>query len=468
MCSSNYFNSNDEKREYCGVVGAYSKKGKNVAHVLYKAMVALQHRGQDAAGIVMWNNGFVEKKGIGLVCDIFKDVDLNNLNGSVGIAHVRYPTTGAGSINNVQPFKTNNIVISHNGQISNYKEICSGLKNKGFKFASSVDSEIVAYLIDEQIKKGRCIEDAIKNLMNVLDGAYSIVGLIKNTLIAFKDPNGIRPLVWGENDEYVLFASETVAFDINNIVYCGELGAGEFATIQNKKVKIKKIKKIAPRQCMFEYIYFSRPDSILNGKNVMEVRERLGIELANIHPAKVDVVIDVPDSARTAAMAYAHTLNLPYKEGLIKNRYVGRTFIMPTQKKRISAVKMKLNVVKGVVNGKKVVLVDDSIVRGTTLKEIISCVRKAGASEVHVRITCPPIRAPCFYGIDMSTYKELIAHTKTIEEIRKTICADSLRYNSIESIKRAIGMFICTGCINENYPTSYAKKLANEQKNVEK
>lgn len=463
MSMPNCSSREEEKIEHCGVVGVYSKKGKKVAPALYRAMIALQHRGQDAAGFVVWDNGFVEKRGIGLVYDIFKDEDLA-VEGAVGIGHTRYPTTGLCLISDVQPFRGIDIAVSHNGQISNYKEMRASLEKRGFRLVSTVDSEVIVYALHEKLKEGKPVEDAVRHLMETADGAYSITGLIGGTLVAFRDPNGIRPLVWGENEEYIAFASESVALDALGIPHSADLGEGELAIVRGGKMEVKKIKNSGQRACMFEYVYFSRPDSTINGKNVMEIRKRLGIELAREHPANADLVIDVPDSARTAAAAYARALGIPHDEGLIKNRYVGRTFIMPNQEKRSGAVRMKLNAVRGVVGGKRVALIDDSLVRGTTLREIVALVRNAGAKEVHVRITCPPIRAPCFYGIDMSTYAELAAHTRTVGEIGKMLGADSLGYNSMEALKKAIGLPICTGCLDEGYPTGYAKKLADEQK----
>lgn len=322
----------------------------------------------------------------------------------------------------------------------------------------------MVYTIHEQMKGGKSIEDAVKHVMETFDGAYSITALIGDTLIAFKDPNGIRPLVWGESKDTLMFASETVALDVNGIAHKGDLCGGEIAIVRNSKVEVKRLVEAKPHICMFEYVYFARPDSTINGNGVIDVRKRLGRELALEHPAEADVVIDVPDSARTAAEEYARTSRLPHEEGLIKNRYVGRTFIMPAQEKRVDAVRMKLNTVRQVIAGKRVALIDDSIVRGTTLKEIVSLVKAAGAREIHVRITCPPIRAPCFYGIDMSTYTELAANTKSVDDIRKMVGADTLEYLSIAGLKKAIGIPICTGCLDENYPTAYAKKLADEQK----
>ncbi|MBU0586702.1 amidophosphoribosyltransferase [Candidatus Micrarchaeota archaeon] len=458
------FTHNEEKIEHCGVVGVYSKKGKSVAPILYKAMLALQHRGQDAAGFAIWNGKeLVERKGMGLVNEIFKDDDLR-LEGKVGVAHTRYPTTGLCLISDVQPFKKSNIAVSHNGQISNYLKVRTSLENQGISFVSTVDSEIVVHFLLEKLKKGLTINESIKEFMEISDGSYGISAIVEGELIAFRDPHGIKPLVWGENEDFIIFASESVALDVNQIKLMGDVQPGELVLVKNNVITRAILVKNTYATCMFEYVYFARPDSIIDGKCVMDVRKRLGAELAKEHPVDADIVIDVPDSARSAAAEYAKTLGIEYSEGLIKNRYVGRTFIMPNQEKRAASVRVKLNPVHSVVFGKRVVIVDDSIVRGTTLREIINLIRTAGATEVHVRITCPPIRAPCFYGIDMSTYKELLAHGKSVNEIKEFLRADSVGYLSIGKMKQAIGIPVCTGCLNEEYPTQYAKKLADELK----
>ena len=462
MASVDFYSNSPEKREFCGVIGVYSKTGKDVATALYQGMLALQHRGQDAAGLAIWNNKFVEKKGLGLVSDVFCEQDLR-IKGRVGIGHTRYPTTGTCMMSDVQPFISNNIAISHNGQVSNYKELRGSIEKKGVKFISSVDSEVAAAIISEELAKGSRFEKSVSAFMNAADGAYTIAGILEGALFAFKDPNGIRPMVWGESEDFIIFASETVALDVNDAVRRGDIKGGELAIVKNGKVEITPLVKEKPAICMFEYVYFSRPDSVINNKEVFKIRENLGVELAREHPAQADIVIEVPDSARNAAHAYAKTLGIPHAEGLIKNRYIGRTFIMPSQQKRKNAVKMKLNVIKSVVAGKRVALIDDSIVRGTTLKEIVGMLKHAGATEVHVRITCPPIIAPCFYGIDMSTYEELVAHEKSVPEIGKYLGADSLGYLSIGGLKKVIGLPVCTGCLNKDYPTDCAKKLAGEQ-----
>ncbi|MDO8554564.1 MAG: amidophosphoribosyltransferase [Candidatus Micrarchaeota archaeon] len=454
---------NWELREECGVVAIFSKKEINVAPYLYKALMALQHRGQDAAGLATFDGKkIIVKKGTGLVSNIFKEKDLK-IKGKLGIGHTRYPTSGLCRMCDVQPFVSGNIAIAHNGHLANFQEMKDELAIRGKKFETSVDSEVIAYLLNEKLENG--IENAVKYVMDKIDGAYSNVGIIDGKLIVFRDQNAIRPLVYGENEDFFCVASESAALDINEIPYKGEIEGGELLIIeQNKRVKIKKCE---PRHCMFEYVYFARPDSIENGKSVYEVRKNLGGQLAREHPVSADVVIPVPDTARTAAAEFSKVSGIRLEEGLIKNRYIGRTFIMPTQEKRCDAVRLKLNPVVQVIKDKRIVLVDDSIVRGTTLREIVKLVRNAGAKEVHLRITCPPIKAPCFYGVNMSTYKELIANNKTIEEIREYLNVESLGYLSIEGLKKAIALPLCTGCLNEDYPTKVARELAKQKKDVD-
>lgn len=452
----------EEKQEECGIFAVISKDGSDVAPIVYRGLIALQHRGQDAAGMVVYDpkKGLQPQKGLGLVSDIYAEG--LKVNGHIGIGHTRYPTTGRCQIEDVQPSIFGKIAVTHNGHLANYDEVRTGLKKRGYEFASTVDSEVFAYLLDEKIKEG--VEVAVKHVMDTLDGAYSDGAIIDGKLHMFRDPYAIRPMVWGENEQYIAFASESTALDINNIPYKGEVLPGELVFVEPNGLVRKDIKKRGFRHCMFEYVYFSRPDSIVNAKWVYEVRKNLGRELAAEHPAKADLIVPVPDTSRTAAEEYAKATGIPFEEALIKNRYVGRTFIMPTQEKRTLAVRMKLNAVRGLLEGKDVVLIDDSIVRGTTLREIVALVRNAGAKKVHVRITSPPIKAPCFYGVDMPTYNELVATNKDVDGTRIHIGADSLGYLSIDSLKKAIGLPVCTGCLNEDYPTEYAKKMAKEKK----
>ncbi|MEW5996820.1 MAG: amidophosphoribosyltransferase [Candidatus Micrarchaeota archaeon] len=455
------------KRESCGIVAVLSKTGKPVANYVYNGMLALQHRGQDAAGMAVYNGKKLEeKRGIGLVSRIFSEKDMD-MNGSAGIAHTRYPTTDGFGIEDVQPsiLHKMNLAVAHNGHIANYNVLKKELEKKGAKFSSTVDSEAILHLLAEAFAAGKEVEGAVRHAMGKLDGSYSVVAIKDGVLFAFRDPHAIRPLELGESGDAYFAASETVAFDINGARHIGTLGGGEMATISpGEGFRKKMVVPSTHRHCMFEYVYFSRPDSVINGVGVHEARRRLGAALAKEAPVKADVVVPIPDTARTAALEISRALEIPYEEGIIKNRYVARTFIMPDQKARISAVKAKLNPVRGVVEGKSVIVVDDSIVRGTTTREILRMVRDAGAREIHMRVTCPPIRHPCFYGVDMSTYEELIANKKSVEEIRKFIGADTLYYVSLEGLKKAIGLGLCTGCLAGDYPTEYGMKLAKERR----
>ncbi|VVC04442.1 Glutamine--fructose-6-phosphate aminotransferase [isomerizing] [Candidatus Bilamarchaeum dharawalense] len=454
----------EEKREECGIVGIYSKKGTDVAPYLYRALIALQHRGQDAAGFAVFDGKKIEPhRGVGMVDQIFNHKDID-AKGYIGIGHTRYPTIGECRLCDVQPTVFQGVATAHNGHVANYDELKKQLEHVGYTFDSTVDSEPIAYMLHENKE----IDRGVTEVMKRAQGSFSDAAIFQNKLIIFRDPHAIRPLVWGENEELICFASETVALDINNIPYKGVVKGGERIIVQeNGTLDRKQIVPEQPRHCMFEYVYFARPDSILNERGVYQARRKLGEFLAKEAPVDADVVVAVPDTSRPAAASYAATLGLPCEEGLIKNRYIGRTFIMPNQEKRVGAVKLKLNPLKDIIEGKRIVLVDDSIVRGTTLKEIVALVRGAGAIEVHLRITCPPVKAPCFYGVDMSTYGELIANKKTVDEIRKYLNADSLHYISIEGLKKAINLPLCTGCLNEDYPTKYVKELAAKTKNEE-
>ncbi len=451
----------EEKHEECGIIAIYSKTGKDVAPYMYRALVALQHRGQDAAGFaILAPNGKIEaRRGIGLVERIFRPEDME-IKGRVGIGHTRYPTIGECNMCDVQPSVYGDIATSHNGHVANYPELKKELEAAGYKFTSTVDSESFAFLIH----KNKDLETAVRHIFDRVEGAYSDAAIIKGKLAIFRDPHAIRPLIWGENEDFIAFASETVALDINNIPYRGEIHGGELVRIEESKLIRKQLVPEQPRHCMFEYVYFARPDSLINGKSVYSVRKELGMLLAKESPVKADVVVAVPDTSRTAASGFSEQSGIPNEEGLIKNRYIGRTFIMPSQDKRVQAVRLKLNPVREIIEGKRIVLVDDSIVRGTTLKQIVELVRGVGAKEVHVRITCPPVKAPCFYGVDMSTYKELIANKKSVDEIRAFTGADSLAYISLEGLKRAIGQPICTGCLTNEYHSDFVTKYAQRVK----
>ncbi len=454
--TSRYF---DEKHEECGVVGIWSKTGKDVAPLLYRALIALQHRGQDAAGFAVSDGRNMEaRRGIGLVDQIFKPDDLE-LHGRMGIGHTRYPTIGECRMCDVQPSVFGDIATAHNGHMANYDDLKKELEAEGYRYTSTVDSETLAFMLH----RNKDITGSVGDIMKRVEGSYSDTAIMEGKLVVFRDPFAIRPLVWGENKDFVCFCSETVALDINGIPYKGEVKGGELIII-GKGMTRTQLVDAQPKHCMFEYVYFARPDSSMNGRSVYDARRKLGEVLAAEAPVRADVVVPVPDTARIAAESYARALGLPCEEGLIKNRYIGRTFIMPDQEKRIGAVKLKLNPVREIMHGRSVVLVDDSIVRGTTLREIVSMARGAGAREVHLRITCPPVRAPCFYGVDMSTYGELIANRKSVEEIGKFLGVESLAYISLDGLKKALGLPVCTACINEEYHTDYVRNLAGMAK----
>lgn len=446
----------DEPREECGIVALFSKKGKDVAPYIYRALISLQHRGQDAAGLAVFDGKSIEaRRGVGLAADVFQGNDLS-VRGHMGIGHTRYPTCGECRLCDVQPMVYRDCAVAHNGHLANYKELRAGLEVKGLEFMSSVDSEVMAFMLDG----GPSLESSVRKMMGRLEGSYSVAAIMDGKLAVFRDPLALRPLVYGENEDFICFASESVALDINGIPYNGDVKGGEIAIIEGGKVRRARLVPEKARHCMFEYVYFARPDSYLDGKSVHGVRKRLGEELAKEHPVKADLVVPVPDTSRTAAASFAAALGIPCEEGLIKNRYIGRTFIMPDQQKRRDAVNLKLNPVRELIGGKSVVLIDDSIVRGTTLKEIVALVKAAGAKEVHLRITCPPLRAPCFYGVDMSSYGELIANKKTIDKIRTYLGADSLGYISLEGLRSSIGLGICSSCLTGEYNSEYVEKAA--------
>ncbi len=464
--------SDYRKKEYCGVLGISSSQP--VAHDIYLALMNLQHRGQDSAGAATVNSkGITLVRGLGLVSDVLDDHAQRKLQGNTGIGHVRYPTVGAGGFADAQPFtgyaKGKKFALAHNGNIANYGKIKKQIKESGTPVHSCCDAEIMLLCFLEAYRKKQDFFHAAKEHMQKLDGGYSVVIVTDSgQLIAFRDPQAIRPLCWGQDKEKTVFASESVALDIIGCKLQGDVKPGEVFVVDKGKVKRKIVaRKKAPQHCMFEYVYFSRPDSKLDAKWVYEVRYQLGKLLAKSWPAKADVVVPVPDTARSAAAGYSKQSGIPVAEGLIKNRYIARTFIMPSQQKREKAVRLKLNAIRHVVKGKRVVLIDDSIVRGTTSGPIVKLIRDAGAKKVHLRITCPPITGPCFYGIDIPTYSELIASQKTIEQIREKTGADTLAYQSIDDLVKAIGMKkknLCLGCLNGDYPTEFGEKIANLMK----
>lgn len=451
-------------RDKCGIVGAYShKKSNNISRAIYYGLYALQHRGQESAGISVHDGDEMSTyRGMGLVCDVFNNGNIEGLDGYVGIGHVRYSTTGKSKIENSQPFfeefEYGTIAVAHNGDIINSMELREELELEGYQFKSSTDSEVFCHLLTKKYSKTKDIVKAIQEVSKRLIGSYALVILFNNDLIAVRDPVGIKPLSLGKKDDLTLIGSESVAFDVLGGEYIRAVEPGEILIINDeiKSFKMENAGKTKRAHCMFEYVYFARPDSILDDRNVYEVRLNIGRSLSREYSADADVVMPVPDSAITASIGYSRESGLPYGEGLIKNRYVGRTFIMPTQQERENSVRLKMNPVKSELNGKKIVLIDDSIVRGTTSKATVNVLKEAGVKEIHLRIGCPPIISPCYYGIAMATKKELIASNKEIEEIREYLGVDSLGYLSVESLVECIGIpkdELCTGCLTGEYPT---------------
>lgn len=457
-------------QDKCGILGAYSKiKTEDISRQIYYGLYSLQHRGQESAGISAYDGVEMSTyRGMGLVCDVFNNGNIKGLNGNVGIGHVRYSTTGKSLIENSQPFvsefDSGTIAIAHNGDIINSMELRKNLQCDGHDFRSTTDSEVICHLLTIEYAQTGDMVKAMKNVSKRLVGSYSLVILINGDLMVVRDPVGIKPLSMGKVDGMTLVASETVAFDVVGAEYVRDVEPGEILVINDeiKSFTMPQRENIRRAHCMFEYVYFARPDSILDGRNVYDVRLNIGRALFQEHGVDADVVMPVPDSAITAAIGYSRQSNLPYGEGLIKNRYIGRTFIMPTQEERETSVRLKMNPIKSELEGKRIVLVDDSIVRGTTSKALVDVLREAGAKEIHLRVGCPPIISPCYYGIAMATKKELIASDKEVEGIRKTLGVDSLGYLSLESLVECIGVKkdeLCTGCLTGEYPTSLPENI---------
>jgi amidophosphoribosyltransferase len=397
---------------------------------------------------------------MGLVSKVFRKWDSKHLKGKVGIGHVRYSTTGSSVLINAQPMivntKRGKIAIAHNGNIINYLDLKKKLQKLGYTIRSTSDTELVAYLIDHELKNN-AFENALKKAFSQLVGSYSFVILTdKEELIAVRDPLGFKPLCLGKKGKNSYISSESCSFYVLDVKLVRDVKPGEILIFKNGDMKSLRMKGTKEAHCMFEYVYFARPDSDIDGANVHDVRTRIGQVLAEEHPVRADVVIPVPDCSRTAAVALAIRLKIPSDEGLLKNRYVGRTFIMPSQAEREKAVRIKMAPLNKVIKGRKVIVVDDSIVRGTTTRKIVQMLRDAGAKEIHLRVGCPPLKAPCYYGIDMATYGELIASKNKVEKIRKITGADSLGYISVDGLVKAIGLprnKLCLGCLVNEYPT---------------
>ncbi|MFY0544833.1 amidophosphoribosyltransferase [Brevibacillus sp. H7] len=452
----------DKLNEECGVFGIYNHK--DASQLTYLGLHALQHRGQESAGICASDGEkWYKHRGMGLVSEAFGRGDLEKFRGHIAIGHTRYTTAGSSKIENAQPlffrYAHGSMAVAHNGNLVNASVLRKELEAKGSIFQTTSDTEVIAHLIARA--KSRDLAEAVKEALQHIKGAYALLVMNERQLVITLDPNGLRPLSLGRLGDAICVASETCAFDIIGAEYWRDVQPGELIVIDADGIFERKHSENTQRSiCTFEYIYFARPDSDIDGINVHMARKRLGKQLALEAPIEADVVTGVPDSSISAAIGFAEATGIPYEIGLIKNRYVGRTFIQPTQELRERAVHLKLSAVRKVVDGKRVVMIDDSIVRGTTSNRIVRMLREAGAKEVHVRVSSPPVKNPCFYGIDTSTRDELIASTKTVEEIRRIIGADSLAFLSIEGMLEAIGRADtapnkghCLACFTGQYPT---------------
>ena len=464
----NFFSDDRELHEECGVFGVFGVD--KAAELAYYGLHALQHRGQEGCGIVSCQDGvFSHAKGEGLVTEIFNTKNIAALQGNSAIGHVRYSTAGGGGIKNVQPFvfrhHTGDFALAHNGNLVNYRELSTYLENKGSIFQSASDSEILAHLIKKDADEGAKLYNLIEAL-NMIEGAFAFVLLSKDKLYVTRDKYGLRPLSIGKLGDGFVVSSETCALDIVGAEFIRDVEPGEVVVFDKNGMKSVDYSKFKHHYlCAMEYIYFSRPDSDLEGCNVHSFRKESGRLLYQESPADADIVIGVPDSSLSAAIGYAEESGIPYEQGLIKNKYVGRTFIQPSQEMRENGVKMKLSAVRSLVKGKRVVLIDDSLVRGTTSRRIVSLLREVGATEIHVRIASPAITHPCFYGVDTSTFDELLSAKNSVEKVRQIIGADSLAFLSKEALYKAGNRKeLCLACFSGKYPTALYQSLSEANK----
>ncbi len=465
----------DKFRDECGVFGIHAHP--EASTLAYLGLHALQHRGQESAGMVSSDGHLLRfHRSMGLVVDIFTGEALRKLPGTLAIGHTRYSTAGDSALRNAQPIVVDcnkgQIALAHNGNLVNAQEIRSRLERQGSIFQTTSDTEVIVHLIAQS--KEQTLPEAICDALRRIEGAFSLVLLTRDRLFAVRDPRGFRPLslgripaVAGQRQDTIVFASETCAFDLIGAQYERDVKPGELLVVGPEGLSSRFYAPEMPHtSCIFEHVYFSRPDSKVFGRAVHESREELGRQLAREAPVEADIVVPVPDSGVTAAMGYAAESALPFRMGLIRNHYVGRTFIEPEQSVRDFGVRLKLNPVRSVLRGKRVVLIDDSIVRGTTCRKLVRMVRDAGAREVHLRISCPPTISPCFYGVDTPSKRQLIAANKSVEEIREFIGADSLAYLSLEGMQRACGegekTTYCTACYTGVYPTGHVDVLLED------
>jgi amidophosphoribosyltransferase len=462
----NFKNYSDEPHEECGVFGIYDTTGTtNVATSVYYGLLALQHRGQESCGIAVGDtfgpNHISSHKGMGLVNEVFDKEELQKLKGNIGVGHVRYSTAGSSTRENAQPlvlhYIKGTLALAHNGNLVNTPEIHRELARDGAIFQTTIDTEVIAYLIARARAKVDTAEEAVAKAMEKIKGAYSLVIMSPKKLIGVRDPFGFRPLCIGKREDTYILTSETCALDTIGAQWVRDVEPGEIVTIDKEGVihsdKSMCLPKEQTARCVFEYIYFARPDSYVDGVSVYGSRILAGRLLAKDSPVEADLVVGVPESGNAAAQGYALESGIPYGTAFVKNSYIGRTFIKPSQSSRESSVRIKLNVLKEAVAGKRVIMIDDSIVRGTTSDRIVSMLREAGATEVHVRISSPPFLHPCYFGTDVPAEDQLIAYNRTVEDIRKIIGADSLAYlNENRLLELSQGQAICTACFSGKYP----------------
>lgn len=460
----------DKPHEECGVFGMYDLDGNDVASTIYYGLFALQHRGQESCGIAVSDTNGPRKvdllKGMGLVHEVFNQDNISKLKGNIGVGHCRYSTAGDSIPSNAQPLVLNyvkgTLMMAHNGNLINANELREELAYTGAIFQTTIDSEVIAYHIARERIKTNTAEQAVANAMKKIKGAYALVVSSPRKLIGARDPYGFKPLCIGKRDNAYILASESCALDTVDAEFIRDVEPGEIVTIDKDGIRSDKSLCIEPEEqarCIFEYIYFSRPDSYFDGMSVYHSRIMAGKFLAIDSPVDADVVIGVPESGNAAAMGYAMQSGIPYGTAFVKNSYVGRTFIKPQQKSRESSVRVKLNVLKEAVDGKKVIMIDDSIVRGTTSDRIVQMLKDAGATEVHVRISSPPFISECYFGTDVPNKELLIAYNRTIEEIRQIIGCESLAYLNIDRlIEISGGKSICTGCFTGRYPMEPPKE----------
>ncbi len=468
----------EKPREECGVLGIWSPKRGRLAQLAYYGLYALQHRGQESAGIALNDDGlFRACRETGLVSEVFTPQRLEALGeGNIAVGHVRYATTGSDAKLNVQPLLTRHrkgtMALAHNGNLTNSAELRAGLEERGSIFHTTTDSEVIAYILVQERLRRPSIEAAVSAAMDTLEGAYSLVIASPAKLIAARDPRGFRPLCMGRREDgSIVFASETCALDAVGAAFLRDIDPGEVVTVGDGGITSDRSHCcLSPRKlCVFEYIYFARPDSVLDGTSVSLARQRAGELLAKAHPVEADAVMGVPDSGLDAAIGYARASGIPYTIGFTKNKYIGRTFIAPDQGAREDGVRIKLNPIRAAVEGKRIVLIDDSIVRGTTCRKTIGLLRAAGAREIHMRVSAPPFIAPCFYGTDIDSPENLIANHHSVSEIGKLIGVDSLGYLSLEDLHRIAGedRGCCDACFSAAYPTrvpEFGAKHRFEQK----